>query len=369
MATGYVFQYQLSAPAAMKILKASVRKEGAELAGRWSQDPGGTITIFLTGPADGKQQLSLHGVIPLENGEKTPLPNIRLERCRLQSTTVEVFRRPDVNLELILPEEINSLLTLGEGQGENVKSPLPLGEGQGEDISELGRLVKSFRLEGESPVQGEVRISANRPKIDAKQVTRMYFDGQKWMAQVDFLLNVTNGAADGFWIEAPKSWKEPYAIDPPATVKIVEIPGETRQLMVQPKSAAQGEYRFSIGGALEIEPGQLPAAPDILLPKTEKYSHWLVLPRQFKGQAADWETRGLRPAELPAPLAALQDGKDNFTYEIMGETPKACYTRRPRRLARPRCAWPTSNWHGRPTAHVTARPSSTWNPADKPSAR
>ncbi|MGA2797845.1 MAG: hypothetical protein ABSE63_09720, partial [Thermoguttaceae bacterium] len=309
VASGYVFQYQLSAPAAMKIVKASVRKEGAEQAARWSQDPGGTITIFLTGPADGKQQLSLHGVIPLENGEKTALPNFRMARCRVELTTVEIFRRPAVNLELMLPEEI--------------KSPLPLGEGQDEGISERGRLVKTFRLEGESPVQGAVRLSANRPKIDATQVTRMYFDGQKWMAQADFLLDVTNGAADQFWIEAPKSWKEPYVIDPPATVKIVEIPGETRRLMVQPKSAARGEYRFSIGGALEIEHGQSPAAPEIRLQKTEKYSRWLVLPRQFKGQAADWETCGLRPGELPAPLAALQDGKGNFAYEIMGETPKA----------------------------------------------
>ncbi|MGA2063059.1 MAG: hypothetical protein ABSG67_21515, partial [Thermoguttaceae bacterium] len=169
VASGYVFQYQLSAPAGMKILKASVRKEGAELAERWSQDPGGTITIFLTGPADGKQQLSLHGVIPLENGEKTALPNIRLDRCRVESSTVEVFRRPEVDLELTLPEEINL--------------PRSLEEGQGEGISEKGRLVKTFRLEGESPVQGEVRIRANRPKTDAKQVTRMYFDGQKWMAQ------------------------------------------------------------------------------------------------------------------------------------------------------------------------------------------
>jgi hypothetical protein len=93
VASGYVFQYQLSAPAAMKVLKASVRKEGAELAARWSQDSGGTISIFLTGPAEGKQQLSLQGIIPPENGENTPLPEVRLMHCRLQSTTVEVLRR------------------------------------------------------------------------------------------------------------------------------------------------------------------------------------------------------------------------------------------------------------------------------------
>ncbi len=255
----------------------------------------------------------------------------------MESTTVEVFRRPEINLELILPEETSSPSSLGEGygenvkspfplrdgQGENVKSPLPLGEGQGEGISEKGRLVKTFRLEGENSVQGEVRITANRPSINATQVTGVYFDGQKWMAHADFLLDVSNGLADQFWIEAPKSWKEPYASDPPATVKIVEIPGEIRQLIVQPNSAVRGEYRFSIGGALEIEPGQSPAAPDIRLQKTEKYSRWLVLPRQFKDLPADWETRSLRPAELPASLAAPTDEKDNFAYEIIGEAPIA----------------------------------------------
>ncbi len=319
-ASGYVFQYQLSAPQAMKVLKASVRKEGAEQASRWSQDSAGTITIFLAGPADGNQQISVHGDIPWEKGEKTPLPNIRLEHYRLQSTTVEVFRRPDVDLELTLPEDIDSPLPTNLRSAPGATTDVaPEGEG----ISERGRLVKTFRLEGEIPVQGEVRLRANRPSLDAKQVTRMYFDGQKWMAQADFLLDASDGLADQFWIKAPKSWKEPYAIEPPATVKTREIPGETRQLIVQPRSAVHGVYRFSISGPLEIEPGQVPLAPDILLSKAEKYSRWLVLPKQLKGQPADWETRGLHPAELPAPLATPQDGKDNFTFEIVGETPKA----------------------------------------------
>jgi hypothetical protein len=323
VASGYVFQYQLSAPAAMKVLKASVCKEGVEQASRCSQDQDGTITIFLTGPADGKQQLSLHGIMPLESGEKMPLPDIKLKQCRVQSTTVQVSRRPEVNLELILPENINSLLQ---------KSPLPTnlrsvpGEGQGEglsDLTERGRLVDAFRLEGDNPVQGAARLTANRPNIDAKQVTRLYQDGQQWTARTDFLLDVTEGVADGFWIEAPKSWKEPYTVDPPATLKITEIPGETRQLLVQPRSAVRGKYHFSISGALEIEPGEPPAAPEIILRKTKAYLRWYILPRQLKGQPASWETRGLLPSELPAALATPADRKDSFAYEIVSDAPRA----------------------------------------------
>ncbi len=332
-ASRYAFQYRLAASPAMKVLNASVRKEGVEQAARWSQEADGTITIFLAGPADGKQQLFLHGEMPLETGEQTPLPNIRLDRHRLQSTTVKVFRRLDVDLDVILPEEKMSTLPLGEAV--KTKSPLPTnrpcfawcpsvpGEGQGEGISELGRLVKTFRLEGDGSIQGEVHLRTNRPKIDAKQVTRMFFDWQKWMAQADFLFDITGGLADEFWLKAPKLWKGPYTIDPPAVVKAGEILGDARQLLIQPASAARGRYRFSISGPLETEPGQAPLAPDIILSRAEKYSRWLVLPRQLKGQPAEWETRGLRAGELPAELAPMQDGNDYFTFEIVGDGPKA----------------------------------------------
>ncbi len=168
-----------------------------------------------------------------------------------------------------------------------------------------------------------MRLTANRPKIGAKQVTRLRQDGQQWIARADFQLEVTGGTADQFYIEAPDGWKEPYSVDPSAAIKVVEIPGENRQLVVQPKTAVRGEYRFGISGALEVRPGEPPAAPDILLHKTGEYSRWLVLPGQLKGQTISWETRGLRPAELPEGLASDKDQKDSFTYQIVNQTPRA----------------------------------------------
>jgi hypothetical protein len=145
VASGYVFQYQLSAPETMKILEASVRREDAELAARWAQDRDGTVTVFLTGPADGEQHLALHGIMPLESKDKTPLPNIMLKRCRVQSTEVQLFRRGEVDLELAAPD--------------NSSSPLSLGEGQGEGIPNRGILLKTLRSEGDAPVQGAVRVT------------------------------------------------------------------------------------------------------------------------------------------------------------------------------------------------------------------
>ena len=168
--------------------------------------------------------------------------------------------------------------------------------------------MKTFRLEGENSVQGEVRITANRPSINATQVTGVYFDGQKWMAHADFLLDVSNGLADEFWIEAPKSSKEPFAIDPPATVKIVEIPGEIRQLIVQPNSAVRGEYRFSIGGALEIEPGQSPAAPIFACKKRKKIRAGLFCRGNLK-ICRRIGKRAVSPGRI-ARLACRSDGRE-----------------------------------------------------------
>jgi hypothetical protein len=313
VARGYVFQYQLSAPPRMKVLSVSVRTEDVEQVMRWSQDAGGKITVFLNGPAEGAQQLSLRGIIPLET-EKTALPDIRIERCQVQSTTVQIFRRPDVNLELDLADA---------AVPEEIKSPLLSGAGQGEGVSDRGRPVKTLELPGGGHLEGAVRLTPNRPKIAAMQVTRLHQHGQQWTASADFHVDVIEGVADQFCVEASDQWKGPYSVDPPAPIKIVEIPGETRQIIVQPKAAVRGRYRFTVSGALEVPPGQAPAPPDMLLCRTQDYSRWLALPRQSKGQPISWETRGLVPSALPGELATDQDESDEFTYQVVSQTPRA----------------------------------------------
>ncbi|HEY4760032.1 MAG TPA: hypothetical protein VIH42_05570, partial [Thermoguttaceae bacterium] len=308
VASGYVFQYQLSAPAKMRVLELSVHKEGGVQSARWSQAKDGMITVFMAGPADGEQQLSLHGLMPLESGEKTPLPGVGLQQCKVQSTTVQVFRRPSVQLELTVPSA--AMKSIANQSSET-------------DLSERGRVVHAFRLDGNDPVQGEVRLAPNNPQINAKQVTRLRQEERQWIAEAEFQLDVNQGVADQFWIDVPDCWKEPFTVDPPAKVKIVEIPGETRRLLVQPRYAISGAYKFSIGGSLEIKPGEAPAAPNIILRKTRQYSRWLVLPRKLKDQTIGWEIHGLRPADLTDSAADPSEKENNFIYEIVNQTPRA----------------------------------------------
>jgi hypothetical protein len=302
VAAGYVFQYQLSAPAAMQVLQLSVQKDGVEQSARWSQDKDGAITVFLKGPTDGQQQLSLHGLMPLESKTKLPLPGISLQQCRVQATTLQVFRRPAVQLELTVPESIKTI-------------PKSVSE---TDLGEQGRGVQTFHVEGPDTLQGEVRLRVNRPDIQARQVTRLHQAQRQWIAKTDFQLAISEGVVDQFWIEIPDSWKEPFTIDPPATVKVVQGSGE-RRLLVQPRFAVAGPYHFSVAGALEFKPGAAPSAPDIYLRKTKEYARWLVLPRQLNDQPVGWETHGLRPARLPAAMATPGEEKNNFVYECINE--------------------------------------------------
>jgi hypothetical protein len=138
----------------MKVLQVSVRKEGVEHSVRWSQNSDGTITIFLNGPAEGKQHLSLHGTIPTKNNDKMPLPNISLVRASVQSTTLQVFCHPEINLELTFPD--NESIVTDENKSIVQKSLLPISENQTEGLPPLGTLQKTITFKGDMPVQGAV---------------------------------------------------------------------------------------------------------------------------------------------------------------------------------------------------------------------
>ena len=64
-ASGYVFQYRLLGPKELSVQSVSLKKDGVEMVSRWTHDADGTITVFLTGPAEGRQELKLRGTMPL----------------------------------------------------------------------------------------------------------------------------------------------------------------------------------------------------------------------------------------------------------------------------------------------------------------
>jgi len=101
LVSGYLFHYVVSAPQALHLEKASVQEEQIERLSYWARDEQGRLTLFLTGPASGRQQIELTGSLPIDGNEKQPLPTISLLGCEIRSAVVRIFRRSGVSLKLV----------------------------------------------------------------------------------------------------------------------------------------------------------------------------------------------------------------------------------------------------------------------------
>jgi hypothetical protein len=94
--SGYLFQYRLSAPKNWKIEKVSLLEGNVERAGRWSRDDKDTVTIFLTSAVSGLQKILVQGSLPIPSDKVWSLPQVRLERCELRSSTIQLYQQPGV---------------------------------------------------------------------------------------------------------------------------------------------------------------------------------------------------------------------------------------------------------------------------------
>ena len=98
VASGYVFQQQVTAPKDFEIEGVSLVVDRDDHVQRWSQDKEGTITVFLDGPASGAERLSIRGRLPIHMGERCELPLFAVQKCRIQTAAIQLFERPGVSL-------------------------------------------------------------------------------------------------------------------------------------------------------------------------------------------------------------------------------------------------------------------------------
>lgn len=300
--SGYRFQYRIVAPSALEVAKISLQAENLERVARWSRASDGTITVFLNAPTAGQQRLSLQGRFPVEKGGLLTLPTLRIDGVETSNQTVQLFRKSSVLVRVV------------EAQGlAEVASPV--GE---ENTAPLGRLVKSFGAKGKTLVQLKVAVTANRPKVRAVQRTSVRFDGEQRAARVDFLIQVNEGLVDQWRLEVPSQWSGPYEVDPPSTVKVVTIPGDSRRrLVIQPNATVSGEYHLQVSGPLTLTPGERVCAPGVVLEGAHVTRHLLVLPTQWQLHPVVWETQGLKPTPLPDDLDVKPVGRESFVaYQV-----------------------------------------------------
>jgi hypothetical protein len=128
----------------------------------------------------------------------------------------------------------------------------------------------------------------------------------------------------------------PYKISPPATLKVVDTPGEQRELLVQPgpgqpkaiavvqpKSAIVERYQFSLSSPLAPGPGDRITAPDVRLKRFTQVRRFWALPKQSGGRPITWEMQGLSPGKLPDDFPTPPDASSFTVYELTEEPPRA----------------------------------------------
>jgi len=306
---GAIFQYHVAAPPELEVERISVLQEGVEQLARWSQAADGTITVFLSRAALGKQQLKLQALLPIPETGKLALPMLRLEAEPTKPMEIAMLREPGIRLEV------------GEAVGLVESEPPPVEDTQGPSA----RLVRAFRMQSSGPVEAGLTISPNRPVVRADQITTLRNDAGAWEGETEFRLQVAGGFVDEFHLQLPAPWAGPYRVDPPATLTAEEIPGQGgHRLAVRPRFAVEGEYRLKLSTPLTLAGAEPPSVGSIVAEGVSVGKHLVVLPKASQGLRGTWETRGLTPADATQDSAVpAEQGGAAVAYQVVAEPYRA----------------------------------------------
>ena len=105
-----VYQHVLFMDRRLQIESISIRENGAERLIRWSEarPPASPtrVVLFLGDKTTGVQELTLRASMPLRQGPAVSLPYVRCEEAELIDSRWELFRDPEVDVDLILPRGV-----------------------------------------------------------------------------------------------------------------------------------------------------------------------------------------------------------------------------------------------------------------------
>jgi len=302
---GYHFQHRVDVPPDFEVEQVSVREEDVERVARWSVGAQGRVVVFLTGPATGTHRLGLRGRWSTAKLKQPQVPAFSIEGARLESSTVEIYRRPAA---LVAPVRIDPAVEIERAPG-------------GPDDAELGRLVARLRSSGDEPVRAALSLAANQPSVRGDQLVRLVPGGGSWTVELDCRVEVDKGLLDEILLDVPSVLAGPFRVtaDPPAKLTVIERPENRRRLVLRPPSPIAAGYQFRLLSPLSLERGKRPEAPRIVWLGTETLRRLVSLPMRHGERSLGWETRGLRPTPLPEGFLPPPDAGAFATFEVIGE--------------------------------------------------
>ncbi len=297
---GVLFQLALQGPPGMAIEQVSMLDDNVQRVARWSAEDNGQITIFLTAPINGQQQLSLRGHLDARQSETLALPQWKLLGAETKKNHLHLYRQPAVLVDV-----------------EKVPGISDIDFPEHRIADRFGALFGCYAIEN-GTTELKVKLVPNLPKSHAVAITYLQRDADRWMAEMEYHIDVLEGLVDALQFGIPPQWSEPYRIDPPMPSKVVTIPGETRRhLILYPEQPIHGKQQVKIRGRVALSVG---GVPDILPLRVEQVERFVVLPQHLDLQQITWDTFGLSRGQLPAEFMAHGPNAQSLAvYQVAGE--------------------------------------------------
>ncbi len=192
---GYLFQLGVQVPPNLVVERISAVDADVERVARWSLDPSGQITIFLTGPITGRQKLVLRGRI--DAPPSGAVPQLALTGATIARNRWRLHRQSAV---LVQVEPVEGVT--------RVEAPAA------DWSDDFGALVGCYESTDarENPT---IKVTANVPHANVVVATGMLRDNDRWMAELFCNVKVAAGAVDALEFDIPPQWVEPFRFDPP----------------------------------------------------------------------------------------------------------------------------------------------------------
>jgi hypothetical protein len=299
---GHLLQLGLQGPRGLTIENVSLREDESQRVTRWATDQDGRITVFLNAPIDGRQHLSLRGRWDVAHTDAFAVPHVDLLAAEVKKRQVHLYRQPGI------VANIQKMPSVGDVNADN-----PL-------LENFGTLLGRYSVDDPTAVL-TVTLAPNVVKSRAVAATYMQREGEGWVADFHYHIEVLEGLLDTLQFEIPAQWSDQLRIEPTANFKVVPVPGEQRrQLIVYPRGPIAGKYQLKVRGRVALSAGDRLRAPDILPLRSQQMERFVVLPQSLDLQQVSWDTFGLSRAQLPPELAADSPNVQSpAVYQVLGE--------------------------------------------------
>jgi len=315
-AAGFTCRHRLRVPPELHVESVSLLQDGIERVSRFSRESSGELTVFLASPVVGSQHLTLNAWLPIKQLGRMRLPRIELLSAERRETTIVIYRQPAVHVTL---DELHSLTA-----APLPPAPLPLGVSE---ASIAGRPVAAFTAQTDD-YGATLVISQNRPRVHSTVISSVSQESASWQGRIEYRCVVTDGSLDTIRLKLPAEWTGPFEMSAGAGIATMETQDDERRLIVRPKAAIEGEYRFTARGPLRSSFSERFTFPTLITGPQEESAAFVLLPVNVRNQHVAWQVLGLRPERMPDDVApsALVQAHEN--YRLLEPTASARLLRR-----------------------------------------